>query len=252
MQMPANEVMRALSKVVEYWYHHPEEGELEKAWRRFCAEFNLYDFFGERPDSDVIPWLEDEFEEWYLFSYRLQRGDTPLQRYLDLHLPDISPRLQRELQAVVRTELFSVFGIEECQGAESTVCLFDLNTGKRYPFAIAEIGGRIEAPAVCMRIAKVRGAWHVVGAFAQFLPGHYLRALVLPDCLGLDGDPVGWQPRQVGFVEVGRLMALSMSRYVREPDYHGEEVASDPDRLSEMHQILEHMREEEEMTDDCA
>lgn len=251
MQTTATEVLDALNRVFEYWYLKPGEGELDRAWAKFCVDFNLRDFFGDRPAIDAMCWAEEEFEEWYLLSYRLTRGGTPLQRYLDLRLPSTPDHLRRELRALARSEHFGVFGIEECRGSDGTVCLRDLYTGKRYPFSIAELGGSIEANTVCLRIAEICGGWHAVGAFIQFLPDRYLQVLAVPNCPDLIGGSIERLPRQVGFVEVGRLMALSMSRYVRESDYHDEEPAPGPDCFSEMHQILRFMREEE-MTDSCA
>lgn len=296
MQLTVTDVMDGLGEIFSYWYLRPEEGSFDEAWREFCRVFNLADFFDGQPEPDALMWAEEEFEEWYLFSFQLPCGRTPLQRYLDLQsihvwltggrasdnaadgqsveacvdkraqategqllensfnneedptgeAGGLDRRVLDELRALLRSEHFGVFAIEQSNQGTDAVTLRDLYTDMRYPVDIAELGGEVQAQTVALRLADICGGWHVVGAFMQFLPDRYVQAMARPMCRDHSDQPVEHLSRPIGFVEIGRLMALSMSRYVREAKPWSEgEAASGSDVPSEFHQVLEYMREEE-------
>lgn len=251
MQTTAAKVLDSLGDVFAYWYLRPDEGRFDQAWEEFCRVFNLGDFFDGSPAPDAFMWAEEEFEEWYLFSFKLSGGKTPLECYLGGRSVTLDPHIVRELRALVRTQHFGVFVIERGVPG-STVRLRDLYTGERFLMDAAELRGKPEVRTVTMRVAHICGDWHVVGAFIQFLPDRYLQAMATPLGSDLPDRPIEHLPRYIGFVEVGRLMALSMSRYVRDARLRREgEVTPGNDVATELHQVLQLMREDE-LIDSCA
>lgn len=176
----------------------------DDARREFFIQVNLNPF--RTRSEEFHQRMEDAFDQWFTFDYHLdQLGLTPFavaSAYARDENETVGERGYAELCETSRTNFASWFWVREANAAESRIVLEDVINGGIYgvrDFATAAAFDGAKGGAVVVRIARVRGAWRMVGdpLFQARKPDSARFRLHLASCLRT------WDPK---FIDLVRLL----------------------------------------------
>ena len=142
-----------------------------------AAMEEFYTAVGTSPDTRASQQMQDEllasFVEWFVFEWRLENGQTPLEHYA-LAAPRRTPeeRAQAEvLRQSAASQLFSLFWVRSADEAAHVVRLEDAVNGATFDVYDEDLAHEMAAPAgkgapdaaggtlVATRLVCVAGEW---------------------------------------------------------------------------------------------
>ncbi|MCL2526232.1 MAG: hypothetical protein FWE46_04180 [Coriobacteriia bacterium] len=154
-----------MSLVLRHFYDDNTD-VLDRAGHEF---FSYVQAMQERVPQDKIEQL---FNEWFVYDFKLKTGKTPLETYLYRNPDELDERELDLMQQAGDSQFTSYFWIEDVDSATQTLTLRECDNAVIYKVRDATASQMIEGGAglVAIRMIQIDNEWYFASDPISFMP----------------------------------------------------------------------------------